>query len=62
MAEAWVQLACLECEHRWQENPSGLPPTDTTYRCPSCGLERNLAEFLLTHRDLEAVKGLQGES
>lgn len=59
MSEAWVQLHCVECEHRWQENPAELPEPDAEYRCPSCGAYQTVAEFLLTQRDLEALKGLQ---
>ncbi len=61
MVEAWVQLHCLDCEKRWEENPAQLPATGESYRCPDCGHQATLGEFLLTQRDLETVKGLQDD-
>ncbi len=60
MVEAWVQLHCLECEKRWEENPAELPATDERYQCSNCGAQGTLGEFLLTQQDLETVQGLQG--
>lgn len=60
MAEAWVQLQCVECEKRWQENPAELPAPKEEYRCPDCETRATVGEFLLTQQDLETVRGLQG--
>jgi ssDNA-binding Zn-finger/Zn-ribbon topoisomerase 1 len=57
--EAYVQLACPECQKSWEKSPSDLPVHDQNFSCPSCHATRRVAEFMRTDRDLETLKSLQ---
>ena len=61
MNEAFVQLRCPNCLKDWEENPTDLPDTKTTFTCPDCGEQERLAEFARTDRDLETLRDLQLE-
>jgi ssDNA-binding Zn-finger/Zn-ribbon topoisomerase 1 len=58
MNEAFVQLACPDCEKHWEDEPMDLPAPDAEFTCPDCGEQRRTSEFMRTDRDLEILQEL----
>lgn len=56
MQEAWIDLACPNCDKQWEANPTELPAPDADFECPDCGTSRSTAEFAQTQRGLEILE------
>ena len=56
MDQVMVRLLCPECTKHWERPPDNLPDNGSTFQCPECDVERSIAEFMRTGRDLETLK------